>query len=209
MNAFRRRYLHWRHRHKPWVRLLAPYHGEELVSLDLETTGLDPRSDEIVSIAAVPIRNGVLRLSERFTCLVCPGRDFDIQSIRHHRLRPSEVADALPPREAVQALLNWLGNRPLLGYNIGFDCAMLNRHVPAITGFALPNARHDLARAYAAWLRRARPTGDLDLRFDTLLSELGVPALGRHSALGDACSTAAAWLALQARRSVRRKVNGV
>src|SRR3546814_14169519 len=81
---------------------------------------------------------------------------------------------------------------------------MLNRHVPAITGFALPNARHDLARAYAVWLRRARPTGDLDLRFDTLLTELGVPALGRHSALGDACSTAAAWLALQARRSMKR-----
>ncbi|PKM15818.1 MAG: DNA polymerase III subunit epsilon [Gammaproteobacteria bacterium HGW-Gammaproteobacteria-2] len=208
MNALRRRYLHWRHRHQPWVRLLAPYHGEELVSLDLETTGLDPRSDEIVSIAAVPIRGCVLRLSERFTCLVSPGREFDIESIRHHRLRPSEVAGALPPREAVEGLLHWLGNRPLLGYNIAFDCAMLNRHVPAITGFALPNARHDLARAYAAWLRRARPTGDLDLRFDTLLAELAVPALGRHSALGDACTTAAAWLALQARRSTKPAVKG-
>src|SRR3546814_6127490 len=133
MNRLRRSYLHWRHRRKPWVRLLAPYHGEELVSIDLETTGLDPRRDEILSIAAVPIRDGVLRVSERFTCLVAPGRDFDIESIRHHRLRPSEVADALPPREAVLALLHWLGNRPLLGYNIGFDCAMPNRHVPAIT----------------------------------------------------------------------------
>ncbi|MDP1696770.1 MAG: 3'-5' exonuclease [Xanthomonadaceae bacterium] len=208
MNALRRRYLHWRHRHQPWAQLLAPYHGEELVSLDLETTGLDPRNDEIVSIAAVPIRSGVLRVSERFTCLVSPGRDFDIESIRHHRLRPSEVAGALPPREAVEGLLHWLGNRPLLGYNIGFDSAMLNRHVSAITGFALPNARHDLARSYAAWLRRARPTGDLDLRFDTLLAELAVPALGRHTALGDACTTAAAWLALQARRSAKPAVKG-
>src|SRR3546814_1942854 len=90
MNRLRRSYLHWRHRRKPWVRLLAPYHGEELVSIDLETTGLDPRSDEILSIAAVPIRDGVLRVSERFTCLVSPGRDFDIESIRHHRLRRSE-----------------------------------------------------------------------------------------------------------------------
>lgn len=202
MNALRRHYLHWRHRQQPWAGLLAPYRGEELVSLDLETTGLDPRRDEILSIAGVPIRGGVLRVSERFTCLVAPGRDFDIESIRHHHLRPSEVADAQPPREAVRALLQWLGNRPVLGYNIGFDCAMLNRHVPAITGFALPNARHDLARAYAAWLRHARPTGDLDLRFDTVLAHLRIPALARHSALGDACTTAAAWLALNARRTL-------
>ncbi|PIQ38726.1 MAG: DNA polymerase III subunit epsilon [Lysobacterales bacterium CG17_big_fil_post_rev_8_21_14_2_50_64_11] len=201
MNAIRRHYLRWRHRQQPWAGLLAPYHGDDVVSIDLETTGLDPRRDEILSIAAVPIRGGVVRVSERFTGLVAPGRDFDIESIRHHRLRPSEVADALPPRDAVRALLHWLGNRPLLGYNIGFDCAMLNRHVPAITGFALPNARLDLARAYAAWLRHARPTGDLDLRFDTLLDALNVPALGRHSALGDACTTAAAWLALSARRA--------
>lgn len=206
MNALRRHFLHWRHRHTPWAALLAPYHGAELVSLDLETTGLDPRRDEILSIAAVPIRDGVVRVSERFTCLVCPGRDFDIQSIRHHRLRPSEVADALPPRAAVDTLLHWLGNRPLLGYNLAFDCAMLNRHVPAIAGFALPNTRHDLARGYAAWLRLARPTGELDLRFDTLLAELRLPALGRHTALGDACTTAAAWLALQARRAPQRVV---
>lgn len=199
MNPLRRRLLRWRHRHSPWAGLLLPYRGDELVSLDLETTGLDPRTDEILSIAAVPVRAGMVHLSERFTCLVQPGRAFDIDSIRHHRLRPADVAAGLAPAEAVAALLQWLGNRPLLGYHIGFDCAMLNRHVPTIAGFALANARIELLRRYERHLRRARPTGDLDLRFATLLSELGVPAIGRHTALGDATATALAWLALQAR----------
>lgn len=200
MNPLHRRLLRWRHRHNAWADLLAPYHGNELVSLDLETTGLDPRQDELLSIAAVPIRAGVVYVSERFTCLVEPGRPFDIESIRHHHLRPTDVADGLAPAEAVAALLRWLGNRPLLGYHIGFDCAMLNRHTIGITGFPLPNTRHDLLRAYAMQLRRSRPTGDLDLRFATVLSDLGIPELGRHTALGDATSTALAWLALQAAR---------
>lgn len=199
MNPLRRRWLRWRHRHNPWRELLAPYRGNDLVSLDLETTGLDPRTDEILSIAAVPIRAGVVRLSERFACLVQPGRDFDIDSIRHHRLRPADVAAGLAPPEAVAALLQWLGNRPLLGYHVGFDCAMLNRHATAVTGFALANARVDLLRTYERRLRRARPTGDLDLRFGNVLHELGLPELGRHTALGDATTTALAWLALQPR----------
>lgn len=199
MNPLRRRLLRWRHRHSPWSGLLLPYRGDDVVSLDLETTGLDPRTDEILSIAAVPVRAGTVQLSERFVCLVQPGRAFDIESIRHHRLRPTDVADGLAPAEAVAALLQWLGNRPLLGYHIGFDCAMLNRHVPAITGFALANARIELLRVYERRLRRARPTGDLDLRFAALLEDLGVPALARHTALGDAIAAALAWLALGAR----------
>lgn len=201
MNPILRRLLRWRHRHSPWAELLAPDQGKDLVSLDLETTGLDPRRDELLSIGAVTIRDGIVRVSERFSCLVEPGRPFDIESIRHHRLRPTDVAEGMAPPEAVATLLQWLGNRPLLGYNIGFDCAMLNRHVPSITGFLLPNARHDLLRAYEIQLRRSRPTGDLDLRFASVLRDLGIPELGRHTALGDATSTALAWLALQAARN--------
>lgn len=200
MNPLRRRLLHWRHRHSPWAGLLAPHPGKELISLDLETTGLNPRVDEILSIAAVPIRAGVVYVSERFTCLVQPGRPFDIESIRHHRLRPTDVAEGMAPPEAVAALLQWLGNRPLLGYHVSFDCAMLNRHVASITGFPLANVRHDLLRAYESRLRRSRPTGDLDLCFAAVLRDLGIPELGRHTALGDATSTALAWLALQAAR---------
>lgn len=199
MNALTRRWLHWRHRHSPWRALLALYAGDDCVAFDLESTGLDPRRDEIISIAAIPLRQGRVCLSQRFECLVAPGREFDIRSIRHHRIRPSELETALPPRAAVEQLLRWLGNRPLLGYHIDFDCALLDRHVPAITGFRLPNRRIDLMRAWAARERLARPTGDLDLRFEYILGELAVPSLARHSALGDALCTALAWCALQSK----------
>ena len=177
--------------------LLQPPPDAEWVSLDLETTGLDPRSDHILSLAAVPIRDGQVRLSERFERLVRPRREFGIESIRHHRITPDEAATGVPVEDAVRDFLHWLGSRTLLGYNLGFDLAMLAPHVRALTGFALPNPCVDLADAVAARERRARPDVPPNLAFVHIAGQLGVPVLGRHTALGDALTTALCWLALQ------------
>lgn len=186
-----------RHGDSPWRGLLEPAPRGEWVSLDLETTGLDPRRDHILSLAAVPVRGGRVLLSERFERRVRPDRDFDIASIRHHRITPQEAADGEPVTPVVAAFLHWLGPRALLGYNLGFDVAMLAPHVRGLTGFALPNPRVDLAEAYATRARRARPDVPPDLGFAHITGALGVPVLGRHSALGDATTVALCWLALR------------
>ncbi|HLM52388.1 MAG TPA: hypothetical protein VK325_02070, partial [Pseudoxanthomonas sp.] len=98
---------------------------------------------------------------------------------------------------AVRQFLLWLGPRRLLGYHLAFDLAMLAPHVTAITGFALPNPRVELANAFAARERRARPEVPPNLDFRHIADALGVPVLARHTALGDAATAALCWLALQ------------
>lgn len=187
-----------RHRHGSgeYGYLLQRFHGEGHVSLDLETTGLDPRQDHILSIAAVPVEGTTVRLSQRFERVVRPDRSFDIESIRHHRITPEEAAAGVGVRQAVEDLLVWLRNRPLLGYHIAFDVAMLAPHVQAITGFRLPNRSDDLAHAYGRLARLSQGQGDVDLGFETIAGKLGVPVLGRHTALGDATTVALCWAAL-------------
>ena len=197
MHALSRWWLRRRHGDGEWAALLQPPPAGEWVSLDLETTGLDPRSDHILSLAAVPIRDGQVRLSERFERLVRPRREFSIESIRHHLITPDEAAAGVPVEDAVRDFLHWLGSRTLLGYNLGFDLAMLAPHVKALTGFALPNPCVDLADAVAARERRARPDVPPNLAFVHIAGQLGVPVLGRHTALGDALTTALCWMALQ------------
>ncbi|KAF1712260.1 DNA polymerase III subunit epsilon [Pseudoxanthomonas kalamensis DSM 18571] len=192
-------WLRRRHGHGEWAALLHAPPADEWVSLDLETTGLDPARDHILSLAAVPIRDGQVRLSERFERRVRPEREFDIESARHHRITPDEAAAGVPVRQAVREFLGWLGSRTLLGYYLQFDLSMLAPHVQAIAGFALPNARIDLADAVAEHERRARPDAIPNLDFAHIAEQLGVPVMGRHSALGDATTTALCWLALQAR----------
>lgn len=194
---------HWldarRHGDGEWGALLRPYQGMEVVSLDLETTGLDPRKDHVLSIAAVPVANGRVRIAEGFSRTVRAERDFGIDSIRHHRITPGESADGASVTAAVEGLLRWLGNRPLLGYNLAFDAAMLAPHVRRITGFALPNRRIELAGEYFARERRRRADAAIDLRLEAICDDLGVPLLERHTAMGDAVTVGLCWLALAQR----------
>ena len=196
MQSLQRWWLRRRHGQGPWGELLQPPAAGEWVSLDLETTGLNPREDHILSLAAVPVRDGRAVLSERFERRIRPDRVFGIDSIRHHHITPSEAADGDAVTPAVRAFLAWLGNRALLGYHLHFDAAMLAPHVRAITGFPLPNARVELAHAFAARARRARPDVPPNLALGHIAASLGVPVLGRHSALGDATTVALCWLAL-------------
>jgi len=197
MDAMRRWWLRSRHGDGVWAALLQPAPADEWVSLDVETTGLDPQHDHILSLAAVPVRGGRVLLSERFERRIRPDRGFDIESIRHHHITPDEASGGMSVTPAVREFLLWVGPRRLLGYHLAFDLAMLAPHVTALTGFALPNPRVELADAFAVRSRRARPDVPPNLDFRHISDALGVPVLARHSALGDATTVALCWLAMQ------------
>lgn len=199
MHALSRWWMRRRHGAGEWGALFVPAPAGEWVSLDLETTGMDPARDHILSLAAVPVRSGRVSLSERFERRVHTARAFGIESIRHHRITPDEASGGEQVTEVVRDFLHWLGGRRLLGYNLGFDLDMLAPHVHALTGFDLPNPTVDLADAVAAAQRRQRPDAPVNLDLVHIASRLGVPMIGRHTALGDATTVGLCWLALQQR----------
>ncbi len=199
MHALARWWMRRRHGAGEWGALFSPATAEEWISLDLETTGMDPARDHILSLAAVPVRNGRVSLSERFERRVHTARAFGIESIRHHRITPDEASGGAQVTDVVRDFLHWLGGGRLLGYNLGFDLDMLAPHVRALTGFDLPNPTVDLADAVAAAQRRQRPDAPVNLDLVHIAERLGVPMIGRHTALGDATTVGLCWLALQRR----------
>ena len=199
MQPLARWWLRRRHRGGEWGALLQAPPAGEWVSLDLETTGLDPARDHILSLAAVPVRDGRVWLSKRFERRVHTARAFGIESIRHHRITPDEAGTGERVTDVVGDFLRWLGSRRLLGYNLGFDLDMLAPHVRALTGFALPNPVVDLGDEVAHRQQRRQPHAPPNLDFAHIADTLGVPMLERHSALGDAATVGLCWLALQAR----------
>ncbi|MBO3274397.1 3'-5' exonuclease [Pseudomonas schmalbachii] len=190
------------HQWSGWRRRLywclnAPEDAEEIVSIDLETTSLDPRNADILSIGAVLIRRGKMILGERLELLVEPPPSLDGESIRIHKLRRADLQGQLPLAEALRRLLDFIGDRPLLGYYLSFDVAVLKRHLREQLGEPLDNPRIEVSGLYHRKVSRRFPDLHLDLRFDTLARTLDIPVHGRHTALGDAQAVALMFLRLR------------
>ena len=91
----------------------------EYVSLDLETTGLEPKKDRIIEIGAVKIRDG--QIQETHATLVDPQTKIP-ERITELTGISSRMVEGKPfGQEAVKGLLDFCGELPLLGHNIMFD----------------------------------------------------------------------------------------
>lgn len=193
-----RRWLdYWRQRDGEYAGLFQRPDGSACVAIDCETTGLDPATAELVSIAAVEIvGNRVLRSSALHIQLEAP-ESLSAESIRIHRMRPVDLGGGDEVHEALRQLLAFVGNRPLVGWCLAFDIAMINRYLVPQFGFALPNRRVELAQLYQRHLCRTKPDLTPDMRFEAMADALQVPVAERHSALGDAVTSALMYVRLQ------------
>ena len=178
---------------------------DEAVSIDCETTGLDRSRDEIVSVAAVKIRGARVLTSEAFHATVRCAGAISPQAIKLHHLRERDVAMGRAMAEVLPALLRFIGGRPLVGYYLEFDVAMLNRYVRPWLGVGLPNPQIDISGLY--YDRKygdAPPGAHVDLSFAALAKDIGLTLVDQHDALADAVATALMYVTLkdmQARRA--------
>ena len=174
----------------------------EWVALDCETTGLNVKTDDIISIGAVRIQRNRVMTSERLELLVRPDKRVSADSVRVHRLREQDVAQGITPDDAMMQLMHFIGSRPLVGYYLEFDLAMINRVLFPMLGMGLPQPKIEVSALYYDYKHRqlpahARDTGVIDLRFDTLMQDLGMPLWPAHDALNDAVMAALAFLKLR------------
>ena len=173
----------------------------EWVALDCETTGLDVRHDRIISIGAVRIVGNRLLTSQRLELLVRPERSLGVASMRVHLLREHDVVHGLDPAQAMRLLLEFIGSRPLVGYYLEFDVAMINREIRPLIGAGLPQRKIEISTLYYDFKNRQRPLGSrdgpIDLRFTTLMTDLALPLRNAHDALNDAVMAGLAFLKLR------------
>lgn len=202
-SAARRRWLQHRLRRPEYAFLLEPGPPDEWVALDCETTGLNVHTDEVVSIGAVRVCGQRIVASERLELLVRPAGPVPAQSVRIHRLRAQDVAQARPLEALLPQLLRFIGGRPLVGYYLEFDVAMLNRTVRPWLGIGLPQPCIEVSALYYDYQFRQLPpyqqhaNADIDLRLATLVRELGLPPREAHDAVNDAVTAALAFIKLR------------
>ena len=170
---------------------------DEFVSFDCETTGLDTKKDEILSIGAVKIVNEKITLSNSFECFVKPTQEIGTKSITIHHIRPCDIYDSMEAKVAIEEFLHFIGNRTLIGYYIKFDIAMINKYAKVLIGTTIPNKSIELSTLYYKRYQKKSSHEFVDLKFDTIMEKLDLPKLGQHDALNDAVMSAMMYLKLK------------
>lgn len=171
-----------------------------LVAIDCETTGLDPKRDRIVSIATLPIREG-LHVADAPTLdmLVDPGVPIPAVATAIHGLDADSVAGAPSFAEAYSSIVEALAGSVVIGHHVGFDLAILAREAKRV-GLPWVEPPHLDTAALVAGV--AHVGGELDLV--DLLHRFGIANTGgRHTASGDARMAADLFVEL-ARRLIAR-----
>ena len=161
-----------------------------IMALDLETTGLNTRHDRVIQIGMVALNKPQTALS----VLVKPDISIPAQSTAIHGISDGDVADADPFAIAFASCKDKLADHVIMGYNIGFDLAILSAETERYgiewhfqAGLCLRQLA-TIALGREAMLMM----GDLD----QLAAHYGVDNKARHSALGDAQIAAAIYIKL-------------
>jgi DNA polymerase III subunit epsilon len=174
-----------------------PWRDADFCVVDLETTGLDPASDEIISFAALHIERGRLRLDDARYQLIRPRRMPRRDSIVIHGLLSAELEAAPPLDGALAGLVEALRGRAMVAHVAAIEEGFLG---PAFRArdLELTNPIVDTA-ALGAELFRLRKQDPPDrLGLTPLAQALGLPVHRPHEADGDALTTAQVFLALAA-----------
>jgi DNA polymerase III epsilon subunit family exonuclease len=93
----------------------------ELVVIDVETTGTDPKMSDLVEVAAVKIKG--TKVVDRWSTFVNPGRA--IVGNQMHGITDKDVLGAPSPKEAADKLLSFVGDALIVGHNVGFDLGFI------------------------------------------------------------------------------------
>jgi len=178
--------------------MFKPGPSNEVVAIDCETTGLSVRTDDVITIAAIKIRGNRILTSERFEVIVRPDAHMQAEAIKVHRLRQADVAQSPLIRKVLPRLLHFVGGRPLIGYYVDFDIAMLDKHILRYIGIELPNRRIEVSKLYYERKYGDAPANTIvDLSFAAMLKDLCIPPLAQHDAFNDALMTAMMYVVLR------------
>ena len=172
-----------------------PLSEVRFVVFDTETTGLNVKTDQILSIGAMAVQGWQMDLRDTYETLVYQDYVPVESAVKIHGLLPIQKHEGLPEEEAVISFLQYCKNSILVGHHVQFDVAMINQSlknlgVGPLSNFALDTneLENRLAGSYYY-------SNKLNVRsLDFLCQKHNITINDRHTAAGDAFMTALIFL---------------
>jgi DNA polymerase-3 subunit epsilon len=150
----------------------------DFIAFDLETTGIQPKTDSIVEIGAVHFRNGIP--AETFCTLINPGRPIPPEASAVNGITDEMVADQPIIQTVLTELADFCGDLPLVAHNAPFDFKFLLAAVEKHRGRAPKGVVLD-----SCALARIVFPGMFNYKLGTLVRHFGFPNGTFHRAEED------------------------
>ncbi|HVI19168.1 MAG TPA: 3'-5' exonuclease [Gaiellales bacterium] len=169
-----------------------------LLCVDIELTGLDPKTDEVIAFGAVPLDGGRIRAAGAIQGMVKPTAGRRTGPVAIHGILPQDLDSAPPLGEALVPLAEAIRGRTPIAHAAWVERAFLG---PALrkAGGRLPRGIIDTAML---WRLHGVVADGSDPGYNplqTVTDQLALPSHHPHQAIGDALTTAQVFLALATR----------
>lgn len=170
-----------------WASAAPPPDEHRWVVLDVESSGLDPRHDRLLSVAAVAVRvdasGARIALGDSIELVlrqpVNAGQP-DKANILLHGIGVGEQQRGAPAEVALRALAVYVGSSPLLAFHAAFDRELLDRACQAALGRRLANRWLDLAPLAEVLHPQVEARA-----LDEWMAHFGIQCAVRHQAAAD------------------------
>ncbi len=154
----------------------------DYVVVDIETTGLSPKNNKIIEIAAVKVSNN--EVVGTFSKLVNPEERLNfyisrLTGITDNMLKGEKTIDSV-----IEEFNEFLGNSIILGHNVNFDINFLYHNLYSVKGLHLSNDYIDTMH-----LGRKVVPGLPNYKLESLTKHFNVGYEGAHRALNDCMFT--------------------
>ena len=120
------------------------------IAIDLETTGLNPKTERIIEIGAARVEDGTV--VQTYSTFVNPERELDARIRELTGICDDDLKDAPVLDTVLPELLAFCGELPLLGHHVIFDFSFLKR--------AAVNRKYTFERAGLDTLKICRDPGN-------------------------------------------------
>lgn len=169
------------------------------VIFDTEATGFHAESDKMLSIGALELFQNRIEVEKSFEIFIQQNDIVGHEAIDVHGILKKGKKIKILEKEAVEQFLVFCADSILIGHHVGFDIALINKHLQQYYGIKLQNKSIDtafLAQRVATMENPYLMSRNEEMTLDHLAKQYRIDTDDRHKALGDAYITAILFLKL-------------
>ncbi|TRW98492.1 3'-5' exonuclease [Flavobacterium gawalongense] len=172
--------------------------SKRFVILSTETSGLNPVKDVILSIGSFAVNDNSIVIGDSFEAVLLQYKFLHDNGLSNEFIVESKMKKLAEP-EAIQSLINFIGNAVLVGHHIDFDVEMINAALERLDCGRLKNEALDVDVMY----RKLQDINDRQFSLDELCDIYKIPKRDRNSSSEDAYKIALLFLKLKSRLGIK------